>query len=217
MEQALGRVTEEIINEDDGRITIDASPACSGTTTTTAVIPQTNDEVDDPCYDSDAETPCEWASVSRATLQDGQIIKAGYLMKKGERLKVHVVTNCISKLAGSDTWTGLGGLDWIGLESDSRLAAQNIRESTEWTTQLAQKADSGTHDCVCLPLRTPRANILLATNTNEQELVLSTRTASGEVKEHWPRRFVLPTPSNQTSVHSGASDNNYCQSMSYGS
>ncbi|KAF9955644.1 hypothetical protein BGZ72_003564 [Mortierella alpina] len=88
MEQALGRVTEEIINEDDGRITIEASPACSGTTATTAVIPQTNDEVDDPCYDSDAETPCEWASVSRATLQDGQIIKAGYLMKKGERLKI---------------------------------------------------------------------------------------------------------------------------------
>ncbi|KAF9287550.1 hypothetical protein BGZ68_001647 [Mortierella alpina] len=88
MEQTLGRVTEEVINEDDGRVTIDASPACYDTTATTAVIPQTNDEVDDPCYDSDAETPCEWAGVTKGTLQDGQIIKAGYLMKKGERLKI---------------------------------------------------------------------------------------------------------------------------------
>lgn len=93
MEQTLGRVTEEIINEDDGRVTIDASPACYDTTATTAVIPQTNDEVDDPCYDSDAETPCEWAGVTKGTLQDGQIIKAGYLMKKGERLKVHEVAD----------------------------------------------------------------------------------------------------------------------------
>ncbi|KAF9966675.1 hypothetical protein BGZ70_001622 [Mortierella alpina] len=88
MEQALGQVTEEIINEEDGRITIDASPACSETTATTAIIPHTNYEADDPCYDSDAETPCEWASVSKGALQDGQVIKAGYLMKKGERLKI---------------------------------------------------------------------------------------------------------------------------------
>ncbi|KAF9988536.1 hypothetical protein BGZ75_009199 [Mortierella antarctica] len=95
MEQALGRVTEEIINEEDGRITIDASPACSETTATTAIIPQTSDETDDPCYDSDAENPCEWASVFKGTLQDGQIIKAGYLMKKGERLKEYELLRII--------------------------------------------------------------------------------------------------------------------------
>ncbi|KAF9564860.1 hypothetical protein EC968_004389 [Mortierella alpina] len=88
MEQVLGRVTEEIINEEDGRITINALPACCETTATTAITPQTNDEADDPYYDSDAENPSEWASVSKGTLQDGQTIKAGYLMKKGERLKI---------------------------------------------------------------------------------------------------------------------------------
>lgn len=48
----------------------------------------------DPYYDSDAEAaPYGWGSaagagVSKDTLQEGQVIKAGYLMKKGERIKV---------------------------------------------------------------------------------------------------------------------------------
>lgn len=50
----------------------------------------------DPYYDSDAEAaPFGWGStagagVSKDTLQEGQVIKAGYLMKKGERIKVNL-------------------------------------------------------------------------------------------------------------------------------
>ncbi|KAG0203809.1 hypothetical protein BGX28_004050 [Mortierella sp. GBA30] len=85
--QTLPRVIEEIVNEDDGRISIHASPEGSELVATTAILAR-DDAYYDQYNDSDAETPCSWTVVSKDTLQEGQILKAGYLMKKGERLKI---------------------------------------------------------------------------------------------------------------------------------
>ncbi|KAF9106435.1 hypothetical protein BGX27_009175 [Mortierella sp. AM989] len=58
------------------------------TTTTVGSPHETGDEPYDQCYDSDIEEPLGWSGATKDTLQEGQIIKAGYLMKKGERLKI---------------------------------------------------------------------------------------------------------------------------------
>ncbi|KAG0302213.1 hypothetical protein BGZ98_007688 [Dissophora globulifera] len=52
-------------------------------TTTTSELPDLN-------YDSDAEAPTSgWGGPpTKETIQEGQVLKAGYLMKKGERLKI---------------------------------------------------------------------------------------------------------------------------------
>ncbi|KAG0299669.1 hypothetical protein BGZ99_004069, partial [Dissophora globulifera] len=52
------------------------------TTTTTSELPDVN-------HDSDAEAPTGgWGGPpAKETIQEGQVLKAGYLMKKGERLK----------------------------------------------------------------------------------------------------------------------------------
>ncbi|KAG9062201.1 hypothetical protein KI688_006533 [Linnemannia hyalina] len=88
---ALPRVTEEILNEQDedsNNIIINNNgPKISFQDPTAS-------EQYDPYYDSDAEAaPFGWGSaagagVSKDTLQEGQVIKAGYLMKKGERIKI---------------------------------------------------------------------------------------------------------------------------------
>ncbi|KAF9930940.1 hypothetical protein FBU30_011049 [Linnemannia zychae] len=94
---ALPRVTEEILNEQDedpiSTTTTNNTPLNSRQISfqdpaATAVFTETYD----PFYDSDAEAaPFRWGSgagLSKDTLQEGQVIKAGYLMKKGERIKI---------------------------------------------------------------------------------------------------------------------------------
>ncbi|KAF9358428.1 hypothetical protein BGX26_001773 [Mortierella sp. AD094] len=56
--------------------------------TTTGASCEIGDDPYDMCYDSDTEAPLGWKGTTKDTLQEGQIIKAGYLMKKGERLKI---------------------------------------------------------------------------------------------------------------------------------
>ncbi|KAK3810396.1 MAG: hypothetical protein J3R72DRAFT_463889 [Linnemannia gamsii] len=100
---ALPRVTEEILNEqDDDNSNISSNidtPVFSSRQIsfqdTTASASGATAEPYDPYYDSDAEAaPFGWAGtglgagVSKDTLQEGQVIKAGYLMKKGERIKI---------------------------------------------------------------------------------------------------------------------------------
>ncbi|KAF9184297.1 hypothetical protein BGZ51_003411 [Haplosporangium sp. Z 767] len=129
--QPMAQVTQEIINEDDGRITIHAllpesyetntthittnatttivtsttaasssspplptTPATTTTTTTSVLIPSAVEDSLDQCCDSDAEAGWdnndrgECGAISKDTLQEGQVLKAGYLMKKGERIKM---------------------------------------------------------------------------------------------------------------------------------
>ncbi|KAG0268554.1 hypothetical protein BGZ95_002421 [Linnemannia exigua] len=100
---ALPRVTEEILNEqEDDNSNINSNidtPVFSSRQIsfqdTTASASGATAEPYDPYYDSDAEAaPFGWAGtglgagVSKDTLQEGQVIKAGYLMKKGERIKI---------------------------------------------------------------------------------------------------------------------------------
>ncbi|KAF9899513.1 hypothetical protein EC991_008782 [Linnemannia zychae] len=101
---ALPRVTEEILNEQD-----DDTYSHNNNSPDTPVLRQISfqdptasasgaaAEPYDPYYDSDAEAaPFGWAGTgaglgagaSKDTLQEGQVIKAGYLMKKGERIKI---------------------------------------------------------------------------------------------------------------------------------
>ncbi|KAF9134808.1 hypothetical protein BGW39_005718 [Mortierella sp. 14UC] len=100
---ALPRVTEEILNEQDDD---NGSPTNNADTPVlrqisfqdpTASASGAAAEPYDPYYDSDAEAaPYGWAGtgaglgagVSKDTLQEGQVIKAGYLLKKGERIKI---------------------------------------------------------------------------------------------------------------------------------
>ncbi|KAG0013357.1 hypothetical protein BGZ80_011128 [Entomortierella chlamydospora] len=107
--QVLPRLNEEIIKEDNNDNVETTSPttfptpttAIASTTitstnpsiiaTTTTTTGEPNDIEDDSydlCDDSDTEAPLGWKGVTKDTLQEGQIIKAGYLMKKGERLKI---------------------------------------------------------------------------------------------------------------------------------
>ncbi|KAF9123579.1 hypothetical protein BGX30_001398 [Mortierella sp. GBA39] len=91
----LPRVTEEILNEQDedsnNIINNNNGPISSRQI---SFQDPTASEQYDPYYDSDAEAaPFGWGSVagagvSKDTLQEGQVIKAGYLMKKGERIKI---------------------------------------------------------------------------------------------------------------------------------
>lgn len=50
----------------------------------------TNDDPANEPYDSDVDQDQGWCASSKATLQEGQILKSGYLMKKGERIKVTI-------------------------------------------------------------------------------------------------------------------------------
>ncbi|KAF9141825.1 hypothetical protein BG015_001158 [Linnemannia schmuckeri] len=83
---ALPRVTEEILNEQDEDNNNNNGPSSRQI----SFQDPTASEPYDPYYDSDAEAaPFGWgAGVSKDALQEGQVIKAGYLMKKGERIKI---------------------------------------------------------------------------------------------------------------------------------
>ncbi|KAG0368726.1 hypothetical protein BGZ54_001265, partial [Gamsiella multidivaricata] len=95
--QVLPRVNGEIIAEphlqqlqqqQDNRVTFQIPPGSPSISTppqpqqTTAFA-----VVEEPVDDSDTETPIGWNGVTREPIQEGQVLKAGYLMKKGERLK----------------------------------------------------------------------------------------------------------------------------------
>ncbi|KAF9338711.1 hypothetical protein BGZ91_008122 [Linnemannia elongata] len=92
----LPRVTEEILNEQDEDNNDFINNNSNGPAFSRQISFQdpTASEPYDPYYDSDAEAaPYGWGSVagagvSKDTLQEGQVIKAGYLMKKGERIKI---------------------------------------------------------------------------------------------------------------------------------
>ncbi|KAG0221026.1 hypothetical protein B0O80DRAFT_457039 [Mortierella sp. GBAus27b] len=106
--QVLSRVNQqEIINDEhqqqqqqqqqhDPRVSFQLPPDASsplGTTfPTTPTTPGVLDEPIDPYYDSDNEaTPLDefhCNGITKETLLEGQTIKSGYLMKKGERLKI---------------------------------------------------------------------------------------------------------------------------------
>ncbi|KAF8930125.1 hypothetical protein BGZ47_000736 [Haplosporangium gracile] len=87
---ALPRVTEEILTEQDEDNNNNNGPSSRQI----SFQDPTASEPYDPYYDSDAEAaPFGWGSgagagASKDTLQEGQVIKAGYLMKKGERIKI---------------------------------------------------------------------------------------------------------------------------------
>ncbi|KAI1315963.1 hypothetical protein EDD11_010602 [Mortierella claussenii] len=74
--------------------TVAVSQPARGLTTTATAAPVAitttipSDELYDHCDDSDTEAPLGWTGVTKETIQEGQVIKAGYLMKKGERLKI---------------------------------------------------------------------------------------------------------------------------------
>ncbi|KAG0293230.1 hypothetical protein BGZ97_005386, partial [Linnemannia gamsii] len=91
---ALPRVTEEILNEQDEDNNISTNNGPSSRQISFHDPTASSSEPYDPYYDSDAEAaPFGWGStagagVSKDTLQEGQVIKAGYLMKKGERIKI---------------------------------------------------------------------------------------------------------------------------------
>ncbi|KAG0266257.1 hypothetical protein BG011_002954 [Mortierella polycephala] len=64
------------------------------TAATSVVIPSAAENTIDQCCDSDAEAGRDnndqgaCGAISKDTLQEGQILKAGYLVKKGERIKM---------------------------------------------------------------------------------------------------------------------------------
>ncbi|KAF9088524.1 hypothetical protein BGX23_007288 [Mortierella sp. AD031] len=96
----LPRVTEEILNEQNDDDSVGGPNNIDNLglpiTTTTRQISFQDAAAEpyeyDPYYDSDAEAAPfgAWAAAgaSKDTLQEGQVIKAGYLMKKGERIKI---------------------------------------------------------------------------------------------------------------------------------
>jgi len=63
------------------------------TATALAAAAAVGDEPNDPSYDSDNEPSprdcIDCDGVTNETLLEGQIVKSGYLMKKGERIKVN--------------------------------------------------------------------------------------------------------------------------------
>ncbi|KAF9392600.1 hypothetical protein CPB97_000053 [Podila verticillata] len=75
--KALPRVTEEVILDDHQYLDY---PFPRPETT--------NDDPVNEIYDSDVDQDQGWCASSRTTLQEGQILKSGYLMKKGERIKI---------------------------------------------------------------------------------------------------------------------------------
>ncbi|KAF8988430.1 hypothetical protein BGZ52_010108, partial [Haplosporangium bisporale] len=75
--KALPRVTEEVILDDHQHLDY---PFPRPETT--------NDDPANEIYDSDVDQDQGWCASSKATLQEGQILKSGYLMKKGERIKI---------------------------------------------------------------------------------------------------------------------------------
>ncbi|KAF9914089.1 hypothetical protein BX616_008997 [Lobosporangium transversale] len=80
-------------------LTDTTSTTTTAITTTATMVPTSNtaavtvstptEESFDQYDDSDIDAPLgKWVGATRETLQEGQIIKSGYLMKKGERLKI---------------------------------------------------------------------------------------------------------------------------------
>ena len=72
-----------------------AATSTAGDTTTSAMA------IEDHNCDSDSEALAGWSGMAtKEEIQEGQIIKAGYLMKKGERLKVcmHARSPCLNSL-----------------------------------------------------------------------------------------------------------------------
>ncbi|KAF8950464.1 hypothetical protein BGZ46_004524, partial [Entomortierella lignicola] len=109
--QVLPRLDEEIIVDENGTLqttlsipttttaAVAVTTTVAPTTTASSIASSTNpsigpldeiDEPNDPCYDSDTEAPLDWNAVAKNSLHyhHGQVIKSGYLMKKGERLKI---------------------------------------------------------------------------------------------------------------------------------
>ncbi|KAG0037216.1 hypothetical protein BGZ82_002934 [Podila clonocystis] len=78
--KALPRVTEEVILDDNQYLDYPFPRADLAITT--------NDDPANEPYDSDVDQDLGWCASSKATLQEGQILKSGYLMKKGERIKI---------------------------------------------------------------------------------------------------------------------------------
>ncbi|KAF9297488.1 hypothetical protein BGZ74_009815 [Mortierella antarctica] len=77
--KALPRVTEEVILDDNQHLDYPFPR--------TDLAITANDPANEP-YDSDVDQDQGWCASSKATLQEGQILKSGYLMKKGERIKI---------------------------------------------------------------------------------------------------------------------------------
>ncbi|KAG0350327.1 hypothetical protein BG005_010135, partial [Podila minutissima] len=76
--KALPRVTEEVILDDNQHLDYPFPR--------TDLAITANDPANEP-YDSDVDQDQGWCASSKATLQEGQILKSGYLLKKGERIK----------------------------------------------------------------------------------------------------------------------------------
>ncbi|KAG0336483.1 hypothetical protein BG000_006534 [Podila horticola] len=85
--KALPRVTEEVILDDNQYLDYPFPR--------TELTISTNDDPANEPYDSDVDQDQGWCASSKATLQEGQILKSGYLMKKGERIKEYELLRII--------------------------------------------------------------------------------------------------------------------------